>query len=141
MTLKALPAVQPSRTRRSPRASQQSTSIANAEAKPVAVTPKKSVTRHKPTNTAVPKTTPHKVIKAEPPAPEAVSPTVTKQALLISLLKRKGGANIHELMQASGWQAHSIRGVISGVLKKRLGLAIHSEQIDGIRHYQIFATA
>ncbi len=42
----------------------------------------------------------------------------TKQALMIDLLKRKKGATIEEIVEAIGWQAHSVRGAISGALKK-----------------------
>ncbi len=55
----------------------------------------------------------------------------TKQALLIDLLKRKTGATIDEIIEATGWQAHSVRGAISGALKKKLGLAVSSEKTDG----------
>jgi DNA-binding MarR family transcriptional regulator len=55
----------------------------------------------------------------------------TKQALLIDLLKRKTGATIAEIVTATGWQAHSVRGAISGALRKKLGLAIASEKVDG----------
>ncbi len=55
----------------------------------------------------------------------------TKQALLIDLLKRKTGASIDEIVEATGWQAHSVRGAISGALKKKLGLAVSSEKTDG----------
>ena len=61
-------------------------------------------------------------------------PTVrqgTKQALLIDLLKRKKGATIEEIVEATGWQPHSVRGAISGALKKKLGLAVTSERVDG----------
>ncbi len=54
----------------------------------------------------------------------------TKQALLIDLLKRKKGATIDEAMAATGWQAHSVRGAISGALKKKLGLTVTSEPTD-----------
>ena len=50
----------------------------------------------------------------------------TKQSLLIDLLSRKTGATIAEAVAATGWQPHSIRGAISGALKKKLGLAIAS---------------
>lgn len=53
----------------------------------------------------------------------------TKQALLIDLLKRKKGATIDDAVKATGWQPHSVRGAISGTLKKKLGLAIASETI------------
>ena len=55
----------------------------------------------------------------------------TKQALLINLLKRKRGATIAEICEAIGWQAHSVRGAISGTLKKKLGLTISAEKVEG----------
>ena len=64
----------------------------------------------------------------------------TKQALLIDLLSRKSGATIAEIGKATGWQAHSVRGAISGALKKKLGLAVTSEKPDdGPRRYRIVA--
>ncbi len=63
-------------------------------------------------------------------SPPAVRPG-TKQALLIDLLKRKNGASIDEIVKAIGWQAHSVRGAISGALKKKLGLTVNSEPVEG----------
>ncbi len=54
----------------------------------------------------------------------------TKQATLINLLKRKTGATIDDLVKATGWQPHSVRGAISGTLKKKLGLTVTSEPIE-----------
>ncbi len=54
----------------------------------------------------------------------------TKQALLIDLLKRKTGATIADIVHATGWQAHSVRGAISGTLKKKLGLTVTSETTE-----------
>ncbi len=54
----------------------------------------------------------------------------TKQATLIDLLKRKTGATIADLVKATGWQSHSVRGAISGTLKKKLGLTVTSEPIE-----------
>ncbi len=72
--------------------------------------------------------------------PPAVRPG-TKQALLIDLLKRKKGATIEEIVEATGWQAHSVRGAISGALKKKLGLAVTSEKVgDRGRVYRIAGT-
>ena len=72
-------------------------------------------------------------------SPAAVRPG-TKQALLIDLLKRKKGATIDEAVEATGWQPHSVRGAISGTLKKKLGLAVTSEKPgDGPRRYRIAA--
>jgi len=55
----------------------------------------------------------------------------TKQALLIHLMKRKNGATIDEIVEAIGWQAHSVRGAISGALKKKLGLPVTSIKVEG----------
>ncbi len=70
-------------------------------------------------------------------SPAAVRPG-TKQALLIDLLKRKKGATIEKIVEATGWQAHSVRGAISGTLKKKLGLIVTSERVgNGSRVYRI----
>lgn len=61
-----------------------------------------------------------------------------KSALILGLLQRKAGASLAELEKASGWQAHSVRGFISGTLKKKLGLNISSTVSDkGTRRYQV----
>lgn len=59
----------------------------------------------------------------------------SKLDLLEAMLRRDGGASIAEIMLATGWQQHSVRGAMAGALKKR-GLAISSEKIDGTRRYQ-----
>ena len=64
---------------------------------------------------------------SEPSAPRAG----TKQTLLIDLLRRDQGATIDEAVAATGWQPHSVRGAISGSLKKKLGLAVASEKVEG----------
>ena len=51
----------------------------------------------------------------------------TKQMLLIDLLERKRGATVPEIVKAIGWQPHSVRGAISGAIKKKLGLTVTSE--------------
>ncbi len=69
---------------------------------------------------------------AQPPAPKPPTPHAgTKQAQIITLLQRPEGATIAEIVAATGWQAHSARGMISGALKKKLGLPITSEKVDG----------
>jgi hypothetical protein len=65
----------------------------------------------------------------------------SKLALLIATLSRSSGATIPEIIEATGWQAHSIRGAISGALKKKLGLTIVSEPVEGRgRVYRISAS-
>src|SRR5437879_4190623 len=62
----------------------------------------------------------------------------TKQAQVVALLKRAGGVTLQHLMRATGWQAHSVRGFISGALGKRLGLNIESfKTARGERAYRI----
>ena len=63
----------------------------------------------------------------------------SRQDAVIALLRRPCGATIDELTAATGWQAHSVRGLMSGALKKRLGLEIVSEKDakTGERRYRI----
>lgn len=73
---------------------------------------------------------------AEMPAPTlsaAIQPklrTGTKQATLISMLRAPDGATIEEIMTATGWQSHTVRGAMAGALKKKLGLEVSSEKDD-----------
>jgi hypothetical protein len=55
----------------------------------------------------------------------------TKQAQLVGMLKSPRGATIGEIVEATGWQPHTVRGALAGALKKRLGLMIASEKIEG----------
>lgn len=71
-------------------------------------------------------------IWADPKAPKAIAiRTGTKQAQIIALLQRPEGASISEIVDATGWLPHSARGLISGGLKKKLGLPITSEKVQG----------
>lgn len=63
----------------------------------------------------------------------------TKGAAIVKLLRRKAGATLPDLMAASGWQAHSVRGFLSGTLRKKHGLIIASDRPDGTRRYRIAA--
>lgn len=55
----------------------------------------------------------------------------SKQALVIEMLKRPEGVTIAQICEATGWQAHTVRGTFAGALKKKLGLNIVSEKIEG----------
>jgi hypothetical protein len=67
--------------------------------------------------------------EAAPEAPATARPTPragTKQAQMIEMLKRPEGATVEQIAAATGWQHHTIRGAISGALKKKLGLTIEA---------------
>ncbi len=65
----------------------------------------------------------------------------TKQAILIEMLRRPNGATIEQMIAKTGWQAHSVRGAISGTLKKKLGLPVATETVEGRgRIYRIAET-
>jgi hypothetical protein len=55
----------------------------------------------------------------------------TKQATLIAMLRAPDGATIAEIMAATGWQSHTVRGAMAGALKKKLGLEVTSEKVEG----------
>jgi hypothetical protein len=62
----------------------------------------------------------------------------TKQDRVLSLLNQRNGATIPEIMRATDWQQHSVRGFLAGTVKKKLGLALTSSKSDGeLRRYRI----
>ena len=61
---------------------------------------------------------------------------VSKIDLLISKLKRPSGATIDELVKATGWQPHSVRGAMAGALRKK-GHVVTSHKADGTRRYRL----
>ena len=62
----------------------------------------------------------------------------SKKAKVLVLLRRKEGATLAHLMKATGWQAHSVRGFLSGALGKKMGLKIDSQkQEDDERTYRL----
>ena len=63
----------------------------------------------------------------------------TKSERITALLRRTKGASINELMNATGWQQHSLRGFLSGTLVKKKGLKIASEKAHGERRYRVIA--
>ena len=66
------------------------------------------------------------------PAPEPVRRrSCTKQETLIAMLRAEGGTTIDEIAAALDWQPHTARGAISGALKKKLGLEVISEKVEG----------
>jgi len=63
--------------------------------------------------------------------------SASKQARVIAMSRATAGASIAAIMKATGWQQHSVRGFFAGVVRKRLGLDLVSEKIDGKRVYRI----
>ena len=88
---------------------------------------------------------PAKTTKAKPAgksqarAAAAPKPTGSKQSQLIALMKAPAGATIEQMTRATGWQAHTVRGTISGSLRKRLGLKVICGGDAGARVYRIIA--
>ncbi len=65
------------------------------------------------------------------------SKRTTKSASVIAMLETKNGATVTEMAASTGWQHHSVRGFLSGTIKKKLGREIASELVDGERRYKI----
>ena len=61
----------------------------------------------------------------------------SKQAQVLGLLRRPSGATITGIMQCTGWQQHSVRGFLAGVVRKKLKLNLESKKVDGNRVYHI----
>ena len=65
----------------------------------------------------------------------------SKQSKVLALLRRIDGTTIETIMQATGWQQHSVRGFLAGVVRKKLKLDLDSQLIDGARRYRIKSAA
>lgn len=66
-----------------------------------------------------------------------ISTKTSKTEQVLTLLRGKTGANVDQIMQLTGWQAHSVRGFISGTVKKKLALNLDTQVREGVRHYLI----
>ncbi len=93
--------------------------------------------------TAVAKKAPARkaIASKSPPGPQAApaapaTAAATKQSRLIALLG-SSGATLAQMMALTGWQAHTVRGMLSGSLRKRLGLNVQSQVEEGMRVYRI----
>ena len=84
-------------------------------------------------------TMPTKDATAEKEPPIAKQPREgSKTEIVLALLRREGGVTHQELMNATGWQAHSVRGFLSGTIRKKMGLGLVSgKSADGKRTYSL----
>ncbi len=74
---------------------------------------------------------------SKPAVKSPAKPIATKQARLIALLRSASGATMQQMMALTGWQAHTVRGMLSGSLRKRLGLTVQQQPVQGVRVYRI----
>ena len=71
------------------------------------------------------------------PEPQSEAKRPSKQDEVIAMLRRPEGATVDEVASATGWQRHTVRGVFSGTLKKKLGLALASAKEERGRVYRV----
>jgi Protein of unknown function (DUF3489) len=60
----------------------------------------------------------------------------SKLALMIAMLRSSKGVSVADLSKATGWQAHSVRGALSGAIGKKLKIGLVSEKLGGVRIYR-----
>jgi hypothetical protein len=75
------------------------------------------------------------------PEPQSEEKRPSKQDAVIEMLRRPEGATVDEVASATGWQRHTVRGVFSGTLKKKLRLTLASAKEERGRVYRIDAPA
>jgi len=79
--------------------------------------------------------------KTTPERRAATARPASKAAAVLAALQRERGATIEELMAATGWQAHSVRGFLSGTVRKKLALEVLSEATAQGRRYRVVSGA
>jgi Protein of unknown function (DUF3489) len=89
-----------------------------------------------------PKSTATRATTAKPPQPPITDPEKksdagSKQARVIEMLQSPTGMTIAAMMKETGWQQHSVRGFLAGVVRKKLKLKLNSKKIDGNRVYRV----
>ena len=77
------------------------------------------------------------ITRSKQPAKNPPLAHLNKSETIQTLLARPQGATISELSEATGWQAHSVRGYMSGTLKKKLGLTLDSSKDEGGQRYRL----
>jgi len=103
---------------------------------------KKKASRKRAAHARAPKSPKHKREGSSPvrqarPSVEQMSRPESKQARIIATLRAPGGTTIEALMRITGWQPHSVRGFLAGVIRKKLGLNLVSTAANNGRVYRI----
>jgi hypothetical protein len=98
----------------------------------------KIATKRSPKSTAVQVTT----VKPSQPATATADhkkkgDATSKQSRVVAMLQSPTGVSIAAMMKATGWQQHSVRGFLAGVVRKKLKFKLSSEKVDGNRVYRI----
>jgi hypothetical protein len=97
--------------------------------------------RRKAASIAITAEKPVQALETSPEAAEARALNLehlTKQDRMLTLLSRPEGASIEEMMQATDWQQHSVRGFLAGTVKKKLGFSLTTSKTAGdVRRYRI----
>jgi hypothetical protein len=94
-------------------------------------------------NNAAAQTTTHTLARLkrrtepQPHPSSATQRTETKQARILAMLRAPSGATIDAMVHATGWQQHSVRGFLAGVVRKKLGFNLVSAATEGGRSYRI----
>lgn len=85
----------------------------------------------------------HSAPSKRPSSPSAKQPVrpSSKLTTVLAMLRAPGGTTIADIMKATGWQQHSVRGFLTGVVRKRLKLNLASDKVAGERRYRIGKSA
>jgi hypothetical protein len=76
-------------------------------------------------------------VAASKSAAATAAPPISKQSHVLEMLRSATGTTIAGIMQETGWQQHSVRGFLAGVVRKKLGLKLQSKKVDSERTYRI----
>ena len=91
------------------------------------------------TETVLPRKLPRAAKVKDSPRPAPAAKSQSKQECVLALLRRKEGVTVSAIMKATGWQQHSVRGFLAGVVRKKLRLNLVSRESDGKRVYRVLA--
>ena len=115
------------------RAKSPRSAVARGAAKPKPASAKSAKPAQKPATSRA--ASPRRAPAAAPEAAAAAVSPATKQSQLITLLST--GASMAQMIKLTGWQSHTVRGMLSGSLRKRLGLNVQHQMEEGVRVYRI----